>query len=75
MRMRTHYHRGIKIEHALKNWSEDDREHVSRMNECGPEEVKNYFINSQNEGKRFVPAEPCDNFDDLTGCRGHLVSS
>lgn len=69
---RQTFHMCICISSALKNprglpaFTNDDG---SRAN---PKEVKEFLKLKQAQGWRVLPiGKECDNFDKLTGCRGH----
>ncbi len=67
-------HFSQNIEGALKNWSKQDWLCMARDNKCTVEEVKDYFWQCLNEGKRVLPmAGHCEGFSYQTGCPGHDI--
>lgn len=72
--MRNRYHMRVDIEGAMRN----AEEYIGAIIVDGKklqtvEEVKQFFKNQLDLGRKVLPIGDCDNFDYQKGCMGHKV--
>lgn len=67
------FHISQSVEGALKNWKTKDWKYIAELNNTSVKEVKKYFNDCKNEGKKVIPMNDCDNFSYEHGCLGHIM--
>lgn len=70
----TTHHLCIDLKGALMNWSDRQWRNCVTADDghtMTPQEVRAEFLSELAEGRKVIPAAPCDNFDYQKGCLGH----
>lgn len=60
---------GIRNARSLRNCIEVDGKTLGTT-----EEVRSFLREQQAMGRKYLPCDDCDNFDYMTGCKGHTIT-